>query len=245
VNTRLASTLGGTLALALAGASFPAQSTDSPYYPRDTVIFGNAYSHWSTSWRQWADSLPAKHHPLFDTADCSAGQSGPVFFLGGRFCAPDVNPNCENAPAERSCAVPAGKALFFPVLNTSCLDGEAKKGLCLSAGAIITQMRSQTAAIINKTTGLQVILDGKPLAVNLKRDFRVQSPVYPTILPDKNLYQAFGEKEIKAGQYLGVDDGVYVMLKPLTKGAHTLNFKGNFTDPFVFELDFTYKLDVK
>ncbi len=93
--------------------------------------------------------------------------------------------------------------------------------------------------------GLRLTLDGKPLAVNLKRDFRVQSAVYPAIVPDKNLYQAFGEPQIKAGNYLGADDAIYVMLKPLTKGAHTMNFKGSFTNPFVFDLDFTHELDVK
>jgi hypothetical protein len=245
VNTRLICTIGGSVGIGLASASFAAQAHDAIFYPRDTVVFGGTYADWSAAWRQWADSLPAKHHPLFDTADCNKGQSGPVFFLGGRFCAPDINPSCENAPAERSCTVPNGKALYFPVLNTSCLDGEAKNGLCLKAGPIVTEMRSQLAAIINKTTGLQVTVDGQPLTVDLKRDFRVQSAVYPSILPEGNLYQALGEPQIGPGNYLGVDDGIYVMLKPLKKGAHTLNFKGKFTDPFVFDLDFTYKLNVK
>ena len=57
--------------------------------------------------------------------------------------------------------------------------------------------------------------------------------------------RADGEPQNKAGNYLVVDDGIYVMLEPLTKGAHTLNFKGSFTNPFVFDLDFTHELDVK
>jgi len=117
--------------------------------------------------------------------------------------------------------------------------------LCFSAGAIVTEIKSQLAMMISNTAGLQVTLAGKPLEANLKRDFRLQSAVYPAIVPDKNLYQALGEPQIKAGNYLGADDGIYVMLKPLTKGARMLNFKGSFTNPFVFDLDFTYKLDLK
>ena len=72
----------------------------------------------------------------------------------------------------------------------------------------------------------------------------MQSPVYTTLMPEGNLLQVLGETVIGAGTYLGVDDGVYVMLRPLPKGEHTLNFKGTFPQ-FDFSLDFTYKLIVK
>ena len=222
----------------------PDENESPPVYVRDAVVFGRAYGEWSAAWHQWADSMPANKHPLFDTASCSEGQSGPVWFLGGRFCAPEINPDCVSAPAVRECAVPAGKALYFPVLNISCLVTEATNNLCLDAGPFITQMRAAMAGTMDQTTGLKVTLDGNPLKVNLKRDFRVQSPVYTTIMPDGNLLQALGEPVIGAGTYIGVDDGVYVMLKPLRKGEHILNFKGTFPQ-FDFSLDFTYKLVVK
>ncbi len=53
-----------------------------------------------------------------------------------------------------------------------------------------------------------------------------------------------GEVEIVARTYLGVDDGVCVMLKPLPKGVHILNFKGTFPQ-LPFSLDFTYQLIVE
>ena len=222
----------------------PDDAAPARVYARDSVVFGRAYGEWSAAWHQWADSMPATKHPLFDTAPCSEGQSGPVWFLGGRFCAPEVNANCENVPVVRECTVPAGKALYFPVLNISCLDAEAKNNFCGTAGPFITEMRAFVTGAIDETTDLAVTLDGKPLKVNLKRDFRVQSPVYTSIMPEGNLLQALGETVIGAGTYFGVDDGVYVMLKPLHKGDHTLNFKGRFPQ-FDFSLDFTYKLTVK
>lgn len=218
---------------------------DSRVHARDDVVFGRTYAEWSAEWRQWADSFPALQHPLFDTAPCTAGQSGPVWFLGGRFCAIDINPSCANAPAVRSCTVPAGKALYLPVLNISCLDAEAKNGLCLSAGPLAPQMRAVIADIMDRTSDLRVTVDGRRITGDLKSQFRVQSPVYTTLLPDGNLYQALGEPVITAGSYFAVDDGVYVMLKPLSKGNHVVNFRGSFPPEFNFTLDFTYLLTVQ
>lgn len=244
MNHKVISGALGTIGLSLLASNASADSGQSAAYARDELIYGKTYADWSVVWRQWADSLPANKHPLFDTAPCNTGQSGPVFMLGGRFCAPDIN-DCDSLPAERVCEVPAGKAIYFPIVNSSCLDAEAKNGLCLKAGPSITEIRAQLATIINNTAELSVSLDNKPVNLNLKRDFRVQSQVYPSILPSGNLYEAFGETQIVAGNYLGVDDGIYVLLKPLKKGKHKLNFKGKFTDPFQFDLDFTYDLTVR
>src|SRR5262249_45679568 len=68
---------------------------------------GKSYAEWSAEWSKWALSLPTDHHPLFDTADCGTAQSGKVWFLGGTFT---------GNPATRSCTIPEGKALLFPIL---------------------------------------------------------------------------------------------------------------------------------
>ncbi len=82
----------------------------------DNVAYGRTYSEWSATWWEWALSLPSANLPLFDTGDCSVGQSGPVWFLGGKFCATN-NPSCGYSHVVRSCSVPAGKALHVAVLN--------------------------------------------------------------------------------------------------------------------------------
>lgn len=218
-------------------------SSKTEVYSRDSVIFGRTYGEWSAAWQQWANSIPASEHPLFDNAECSKGQSGPVWFLGGKFCSTE-DTNCPSEPAVRSCTVPKGKALFFPITNIPCLDGEAKIGFCGDAGPFITQMRNFVGGAIDQVIDLQVTLDGKVIKGDLKKNFRVQSSVYPVLLPEGNLLQAIGEVEIVAGTYWGVDDGVYIMLPPLPSGAHTLNFKGTFPQ-YSFTLDFTYNLTVK
>jgi hypothetical protein len=229
-------------------AATPLQADVLPVEPdvfsRDSVIYGRSYGDWSAAWQQWADSIPADQHPLFDNADCSRGQSGNVWFLGGKFCSID-DPECPNEPAERSCTVPAGTALYFPVVNFGCLNIEAENGLCgEGVGAFITQMRSAIGKDIDQTTNLQVTVDEKQIKNDrLKGDFRVQSSVFTAKLPNGNLLQAIGYEQITAGTYWGVDDGVYVMLKALSPGDHTINFKGRFPQ-YNFDLDFTYHLNV-
>jgi hypothetical protein len=237
-------------ALIMATFFTPAYADSPRVYSKNSVVFNRTFADWSAAWRQWADSLPANKHPLFDTAPCSEGNSGPVWFLGGRFCAMDVNQNCENVPTVRTCEVPQGVALYFPVLNSGCLDGEAAAGQCSpgpgvkSAGPSISEIRKAVADGIDQATGLQVTVDGKPIKGDIKKNFRVQSTVYTSLVPAGSLYPAVGEPNIVEGTYTGVDDGIYVMLKPLKKGSHTLNFKGTLPQ-WDFNLDFTYNIIVQ
>jgi hypothetical protein len=253
MNTRFLHRILLTLAVGLIGVAIatPVHAGVLPgqpeVYPRDSSVFGRTYSEWSAEWEQWAYSLPYDHHPLFDTAGCSTGQSGPVWFLGGKFCSPEVG-NCSPTSAVRSCTVPTGTALYFPVVVAGCLGIEADNDLCFGVSpASITAMRAALAHEMDQTTNLQVIVDGKSVKGNLKTDFRVQSPVWTAVLPEDNLPQGNGETipATPEGQtYWGVDDGVYVMLQPLPRGAHTLRFMGTFPQAD-FSLDITYNLTVQ
>ena len=88
--------------------------------PINSRPHGLTYGEWSAKWWEWAFSLPVSVNPLFDTtgALASNGQSGPVFFLAGVISVSGI--------AERTITVPAGKALFFPILNVeadnNCAD---------------------------------------------------------------------------------------------------------------------------
>jgi hypothetical protein len=82
---------------------------------RDSVAYGRTYGEWDAAWQQWAFSIPVTSHPLFDKGDCSVGQSGPVWFLGGKFCA-NGEP-CDLANVVRNCAIPHGKAIYLPAFN--------------------------------------------------------------------------------------------------------------------------------
>jgi hypothetical protein len=65
----------------------------------------------SVEWWQWALSIPTTVNPQVDTTgkDAVVGQRGKVWFLAGVFA---------GTSAERTCSVPEGTALFFPVINS-------------------------------------------------------------------------------------------------------------------------------
>jgi hypothetical protein len=77
--------------------------------------FGDANSEFfaklSAVWWQWALSIPTSVNPQLDTTgkDAVVGQRGSVWFLAGFF---------GGGPATRTCSVPQGTALFFPVINS-------------------------------------------------------------------------------------------------------------------------------
>ena len=237
------------LLLLVSIAATAARAQAEATYPTDSVIFGTTYSGWSAAWWQWAASLPATQHPLFDTADCSTGQSGPVWFLGGSFCSGSDPSFCIPHP-ERYCTVPKGKALFFPLWNWSCLNAEWKINACPFDPAIVNPptvpltyfMREGLAFAIDKASELKVTVDGKPVQGNLMKLYRVQSPIFTVSLPDDSLYPRVGEN-IPAGDYWGVDDGYYVMLEPLPPGKHVLTFKSASTYWNSVQ-EFTYHLTI-
>jgi hypothetical protein len=73
----------------------------------------------------------------------------------------------------------------------------------------------------------------------------VASPVFSYTLPADNVYAALdGGIPVPARTVTpAVGDGVYVMLKPLSPGLHTIHFSGDF-GPGNFGLDVTYHITV-
>lgn len=203
----------------------------------DKVAYGRTYSEWSGSWWQWALSIPSATHPLFDNGDCSVGQSGPVWFLGGKFCALN-NPSCGYTNVVRTCSVPKGEALYVAVL-----DGEWSVLEMNDPKAQIGDLRAMAAAAIEGSTNIWMQLDGSKIP-HLKNNFRVQSPAFVFTIPDDNLFTAIGEGPYPGGSYFpAVDDGVYVMLAPLSAGLHKIRFHA-YMPMYNFTLDITYNLMV-
>ena len=120
-----------------------AHDADHRIVPPDEIVFARTYGDWAAQWWQWALSLPAAAHPLFDTADCSVGQSGPVWFLGARSCAIG-DTTCNTSQVKRTCTVPFGKLLFFPVLNYA--DSKLEEASFGNPNATVAEIRAFLAS---------------------------------------------------------------------------------------------------
>ena len=220
-----------------------AQNTNSRVIPPSAQPYGMTYGEWSAKWWQWAYSLPVDQNPFFDDngscANGANGQFGPVWFLTGVFNA--------SGTAVRNCSVPAGKALFFPIINA--------EDATLESGLTGEDLRIFPTWAMSLVTNIAAEIDGVSL-VNLY-DYRAVSPLFVYgPLPENNMLAYFGFDAPAGSTSAGIppdnntftpsaaSDGYYLMLAPLPVGQHIIHFTGTLGDPVNFTLDITYNLTV-
>ena len=94
----------------LCTASAQAHESRPHIAPIHTKPAGQTYGRWAAEWWQWALGVPAAVNPLTDTTGehCAQRQVDKVWFLAGSLV---------RGPVVRDCEVPAGKSLFFPLIN--------------------------------------------------------------------------------------------------------------------------------
>lgn len=217
----------------VAGAAFAAPTVVKP----TDLYAGMTYGDWSAAWWQYAIQTPYEKIFTDDTSatfDCASGQSSaPVFFL--------VGGGSEYITALRTCTVPRGKAILFPIINAECSTLEPLPWRGENEYALRTCASSFGNATI--TDSLKVTVDGAPLQ-NLKNT-RVQSPVFTFKSPDANSILGM------AGTGLSASDGYWVLLNPLSPGKHKIHFEGageasNINgQPYINFQNVTYELTVQ
>jgi hypothetical protein len=206
----------------------PAAWAGATIVPPSATVGGKNYGDWSASWWKWALSVPAATNPTLDTtgANCAQSQSGQVWFLAGS----------QGTTETRSCTVPGGKYLFFPVLTIIyiCFHPSDPDPVCSS----VSSMRAAIASFVDNPRKLNASIDGVPVS-NLA-SYRAQSPTFSAQLPAGAL---FGLPQT-AFQPI-VSDGYWLMLEPLSPGSHTLQFQGKPSPGSNrFDVDVTYNLTV-
>lgn len=210
----------------------------APYWSPLTIIKpGNSVNGQSPKelgqkYWQWAAVIPPAKNPITDSTgvNCSQGQekNGLLFFLPGSF---------ESGPVVRSCKVPAGKTIAFPVLT----------GLY---GAFPTDPASErTDAFVRAQVDylkdaydLSVEVDGQKLDNATVKKYLVESArTYQIDLPADNIYGA-GKVTLKPT----ADKGYYVGISPIwVPGKYVVKFKGKVqSDGETFAQDITWNLDV-
>lgn len=200
-------------------------------HPPQSNPYGHSYGEWSVKWWQWAYGLPVAGHPLFDEtgADCAAGQSGPVWFLGGVF-------NVSGTVVRTECVVPSGKALFFPIVNVEW------DNFCPPGTLSLEELRATAQWFMDLAVDLHCEVDGR--ALKGLEQYRFVGDPFGIEMPSGNIWEFFG-CATPAGHYEPlVPDGYYVMLAPLPPGKHTIHFKGTIGDPINFTPEATYELTV-
>lgn len=175
--------------------SLPALAQDDAVVPATESVAGTTQTDLSLQWWQWAFSFERVRSPVADQtgAMCSSRQTGEVWFLAG---------TCGTRRVERTCSVPHGKTLFFPLINYIAFRGDGTNEPCMSLAA-------RAASLTNDPSALILDIDGKRYE-NLTAH-RLPTACF-SIVP--------GQKAD------AVADGYYIAVRPLPRGTHVLNFGG-------------------
>jgi hypothetical protein len=234
--------LGLVLGLMVSATIPLTQASSNPnpgVLPPNSKPYGKSYGEWSAKWWQWVLSIPEPHNPNDDLtgANSARGQSGPVWFLAGNFGGTNT----------RTFTVPAGKALFFPLVNQ-----EWDNFLCSQTDTdyTIAELRAQAKPNIDLATNLACEVDGVPikdLTNVLTTRYRVESVVFSIKLPANSvwlvLFPSFCPDALPGTYGPAIDDGIYLMLAPLPVGQHTIHFHSEIPS-FGFVLDVTDHIKV-
>lgn len=193
----------------------------------DEKPYGLSYGDWSARWWQWVLSKPEDTNPLVDKTGefCAIDQKGPVWFLGGTWSFPKV---------ERDCTIPSGVSILFPIYNGECTTAEYpnKKSYADLRDCVIDgNLKSGSQLFMNATVDGNVLKD--------LDSYRIESKLFNVTLPKNNVLG------VTEGMTPGVADGWFIMLEPLSKGAHTIEFNSVVIGPEQnFQTHATYHLVV-
>jgi hypothetical protein len=164
--------------------------------------YGLTYPEWSVKFWQWFMGIPGDTHPMNDISgkNCGTNQNDSnMWYLTG----------AASGTVERTCSIPAGKAILVLVAGNECsyaeypnLKSESELRACAVSG--------------NEVYSIDASIDGVP--IKDIRNYRVQSPFFNLTYPENNVFGA------PAGPSQAVSDDFLLILEPLKVGKHDLDF---------------------
>jgi hypothetical protein len=204
----------------------------------DSTAYGQT-GELAAAWLQWALSKPIPQNPMiggdpdYSKAQCNGRPVSETpgeekwWFLAGTF-------GGQPPEVERTCTMPAGRWLFFPVVNALFIitePGETEESGRRDANAFMENV------LTDSDLSMSVWVDGKEVLQ------RADSPLVTVTVPENNVFDLFPDVNLEGGSYEGLSDGLWATVPPLSKGKHTIHFA--LRAPTVdFRQDNTYHLRV-
>lgn len=190
-----------SISILLATNSYALSFEDAMVQPGDSVA-GKRLNEYANTWWQWTYTMPKEVSPVRDTTGryCHVGQQGDVWFLAGGYGTSKI---------KRTCEIPAGKHIFFPVIN------------------MVYWPRYEGSASCENVKKSAALNNDKLLSIEIELDSMKALNPAKTRIASENCFNLLGlvPKEYNPRNiYPAATDGYWVMLKPLTKGTHILKF---------------------
>jgi hypothetical protein len=169
-------------------------------FPLDSKPYGLTYQQWCIKWWQWLVSIPRVNNPAFDLIgkNVNMEQYDPnVFFL------------CQTIegvkrPPYRKSTIPAGRAVFMPIMNWLSIIG--------INGQTNNELISAANIRMDVVQELEIKINGLKLNKELKKH-RISTPFFNIVLPEDNIF------DLPAGQRISVSDGYWIFFQPLRENV--------------------------
>jgi hypothetical protein len=187
-------------------------------------------------WLNWALGQPNDDGPISDLTgeNCAIGQEGPVWYLAGTF----------GGPVVRQCDVPAGKKLFFPLVNRWCVFPPEFYENDEQIAEVLPAIESWYDAKHAATCELTLKIDGQ----EVRPDFEsLDGDTYIKVMElfELDLHdEHWAEGYFAGGVMPASGDGHYALINPLPPGDHVIEFGGTVCGNYPFTTSATYLLHV-
>lgn len=208
-----------------------ARNSKAMLYSPATMIGGKSLAQWTKELWQWSLSYDCAHFPILDQTGAlqDQGQSGPVFFLTGR------------RGGTIAVTVPLGKSILLPIIGLSDIYPNTTDGRTPLPGQTPEVFLDSLARLYSTEIGeCSITIDGTEVT-GLQNVYMVPStqPYYFTANQDlANCYYS----GLTGTSQLFCQSGVYVMLKPLAPGVHTIVRKAQFRG---IQLQYNYQITLQ
>jgi hypothetical protein len=207
-------------------------------FPPTARPYGKSQAEWAAEWWKHMFSFDCENFPITDEDGSNPGfdLNSPVLFLAGNFDGSTI----------RTVTVPHGKALFFPIINGawfySPCYGSDEEDEAFANGTLEEYIMSIYDPVLGGDgISLSASLDG--IAFNNLKDYRFTSGLFD-LNTNPDLANCLEDPCLAESNFVSLTDGYWLMLKPLSRGQHTLNFQGGISD-FGFSLEVTYHITVE
>lgn len=181
--------------------------------PVDTKVYGKTYGQWSDAWEQWILSLHSKDNPFTSSTCIKTNQPKKVFFLVG------------TDGHTITCVIPEDTFLFFPIINFAFFEDPKAEDPNFNPPYVpATWVRFLREAFAANKVSLKATIDRVPVkgltqylvSTNPKKPFSAHIMVDNVLFPPGTITEPL--------DWIGVNVGYYLMLRPLDEGKHVIEF---------------------
>jgi hypothetical protein len=179
-------------------------------FPPGGEPYGLSYSEHIKNFWKWILEIPANDNPTNDdTGDkCSIGQlntNSSVFYLAFN----------NGGNSDRTCKVPAGKALFIPVMQVEISDKE-------SPGSSDAQLAEAAKNDQDSVNSLYLKIGDKEYNFDELQKYRTATDIFEVDYADNGIFGI-----VEGGPSKVAADGFYIITEPLKKGTYPVHFKSS------------------